>query len=148
MPVFRVHLFAAVCVSAVVVTSTAALAGITSATISASPVSYSGSCPTSVLATAVVAGAPGTAFQYAFYRHGTVVLPPVAGMVAASGTFTAHDAIAISTNTSDFDQIWVSGIAGQSNVYSNKAPYSVVCRTPRPLRPEAASMAIRTYGFS
>jgi len=133
MPTFRLHLFAAVCVSAiVVVASTAAVAGITGATISVSPVSYSGSCPTSVLATAVVTGAPGTTFQYAFYRHGSIVLPTVAGTVTASGAFTARDTIALSTNTSDFDQIWVSGIAGQSDVYSNKAPYSVMCSTPTP----------------
>ena len=146
MTISRLYLIATVCApAALVLASTPALASVTAATISVNPASYSGSCPTSVLATAMVTGSPGTTFQYAFYRHGGTVLPTVAGTVAPSGSFIVHDTISLSTNTTDFDQIWISGISGQTDVYSNKAPYTVTCSTPTPT-PTAAGN--RLYGHS
>jgi hypothetical protein len=122
----------------------AAFAGVTGATITVNPNSYSGSCPTSVQATAVVSGTPGTTFRYAFYRHGSAVLPTVAGTVAPSGTLVVRDSIVLSTTTSDFDEIWISGISGQPDVYSAKAAYTVTCLTPTP----APSGGGRLYGHS
>ena len=135
---------AALCASAALMLMQAtAQASVTGATISVSPPSYSGSCPTSILATAVLTGTPGTTFRYAFYRHGSAVLPTVAGVVAPSGSFVVRDTVALSTNTTDFDQIWITGISGQSDVYSNQAPYTVTCSTPTP-----APAGGRTYGHS
>jgi hypothetical protein len=140
----RFCLIAAVCAPiALVLTCATALASVTAATISVSPTTYSGPCPTTVVATAVVTGTPGSAFKYAFYRHGSPVLPPVAGMVPPSGSFVVHDTIAFSSTTSDFDQIWISGDFSQSNIYSNQAAYTVTCGTSTP-----TPTAGRFYGHS
>jgi hypothetical protein len=109
-----------------------ALGQVTSATISVSPANYSGSCPTSIVATAVVNGSAGSAFKYAFYRNGKVVLPTVGGVVGAAGAVTLRDTISLSSSASDFDQIWITGNGGGPDVYSNKATYSVTCATPGP----------------
>lgn len=114
-----------------------AYAGITSATMSGGQPPHSG-CPVTLQFNGSINGTPGTSFAFSFNRYINSVQQVVAGgnvTLPASGTVAVSDSISISSTTTStsFDQIWVHNIkGGQSDVYSNKANYSVNCAPPTP----------------
>ena len=108
-----------------------AVAGVTAASIGPTNQNYTGSCPTTVKFTGSIAYTAGTKFTYSFNRFVNGVQQVVAGgtVTTGSGSLAVSDAITISSTTSGrtFDQIWVHGIPGQPDVYSNEAAFTVSC---------------------
>ncbi len=115
----------------------AANAQITGATLSASPPSFAGYCPTTVSFSGVIAGKPGTTFQYTFaWRGGTEFSGDFVATMPASGTLPVQYSISVTASTTDFMQIWVRNISGgQANVYSTSPEYSVACKFNPGARP-------------
>ena len=114
-----------------------AQAGITGATLSAPSTAYTGSCPTTMSFNGTVTGTPGTKFTFTFNRFidGAQQLADKGPQtMPATGSLSFSDGVSISASTTapTFDQIWVHGITGQSDVYSAKVNFSVVCATPPP----------------
>ena len=100
------------------------------------PSSYFGACPDTAQFKGTIAAAPGTVFTYSFNRFvngAQQVVTPTGQPVTmpASGSIAVNDSISLATSAggaTTFDQIWVHNISGgQSDVYSNKADFTVTC---------------------
>ena len=94
-------------------------------------------CPVTVAFTGSITYATGTQFAYSFNRfvNGVQQIVPGGTVTSGSGTIFVNDSIAISSPASGntFDQIWVHNISGgQTDVYSNKAAFSVTCGSVPP----------------
>lgn len=107
-----------------------ASAQITGATVSASPPSYSGDCPTTVSFTGLVTGQPGTTFWVTFFwLSGTTLSGDFVETMPASGSLSVQFPISVIKSTTDHMQIRVSHISGgQADLWSIGAQYSVACK--------------------
>ncbi len=106
-------------------------AAVTAALTATTP-THTGTCPVTEAFTGTISGTPGTAFQYSFNRYinSTQQVQSVgAATIPASGNFAVSDSFSIgaSSTGTNFDQIWVHNIAGQADVYSGKAAFTVTC---------------------
>lgn len=108
----------------------AANAQITGTTLSASPPSFSGSCPTTVTFSGQVTGQPGTTFWVTFYwLSGTTFSGDFVETMPANGSVPVQFSISVPKSTLDYMQIRVSHISsGQADVWSSGAQYSVDCK--------------------
>ena len=118
-----------------------AAAGITKAAIVGAPLTYTGTCPVTLRFTGTVTGSAGTSFTWSFNRsiNGVTNQNTIGSFtLTKSNSLAEKDSILISSSTKgySFDQLWIHGISGQSDVYSNKATFTVTCATPE--KPVAA----------
>ena len=117
-------------------------AQITGATLSASPPSFSGNCPTTVSFNGVIAGKPGTAFWFTFSWHSggnTVFSGDSVETMPPSGSLSVQHSLSVPDSISDSMQLRVSHISGgQPDMYFS-APYTVACKfNPGVLPPRPA----------
>ncbi len=105
-------------------------AQITGATVSASPPSFAGYCPTDVSFSGVITGKPGTTFWATFvWLGGTEFSGDFVETMPASGSLPIQFPISVTKSTTDYMEIRVGNISGgQPDLYSNAAPYSVACK--------------------
>lgn len=105
-------------------------AQITGATVSASPPSFAGNCPTTVSFSGVITGNPGTTFWATFvWLGGKEFSGDFVETMPASGSLPIQFPISVTQSTTDYMQIRVKNISGgQADVYSNGAQYSVACK--------------------
>lgn len=118
-------------------------AKITSVTIFAFPINYSGQCPTTITFQATVIGDPGTVFGYQFVGDGAPSTKPLYGYVEKSGDLTVTSTLDVDAAHagSFFRQVKVtnylrgigSPVAGDV-IASDKEPYTILCvsTTPNP----------------
>jgi hypothetical protein len=106
-------------------------AQITGATLSASPPSFSGDCPTTVSFSGQVEGKPGTAFWFTFiWLSGTTTVFSGDSVVTmpASGSLPIQNSISVSASTTGYMQVRVSHISGGQPDQYYSAEYSVACK--------------------
>jgi hypothetical protein len=116
-----------------------ARAAITSATLSANPASYTGTCPVTINFSGTIVGTPGT-FTFFIVRNG-VSSAAMVGMIPNSGTLAVSDNIIVSATGSGYDQIRVpSPHIGE--VLSPQAAYSVTCTAATPAPSPSSQLRI------
>jgi len=106
-------------------------AQITGATLSASPPSYTGYCPTTVSFSGAITGKPGTAFWYTFIwlsGTNTVFSGDFVVTMPNSGSLPIQYSLSVTASTTNYMQARVSHISsGQPDMYYS-AEYSVTCK--------------------